>query len=74
MSLFSIMFSSDAMFETFSVYCQCINEQAAHVKQTVIPVGVSLGPSNSLVSYFSYCRMVFNYWGFMNENEKALGV
>ena len=52
------MSSSDAMFEALSVY-----------------FGVDLGRSKSLIwSNFSCCRMAFDYRGFMNENQKALGV
>ena len=36
------------------------------------PHGVNLGCSKSL--NFSCCQMVFNYWRFMNANQKALGV
>ena len=25
-------------------------------------------------AYLHYCRMAFDYWGFINENQKALGV
>ena len=38
------------MFEASPVYFQCINEQTAHVKQTVFPIGVDLGHSKSLIS------------------------
>ena len=40
------MSSSDAMFETPSVYLQYVNERAAHV----IIDGVDLGRSKSLIS------------------------
>ena len=49
--LFSIIYSSDAMFETFFCVYQYVNERAAHVKINVIPVGVDLGSSNSLISH-----------------------
>ena len=38
------------MFETSSVYFQCVNERAAHVKIDSFPVGVDLGHSKSLIS------------------------
>ena len=33
------------MFEAWSVYFQCVNEQAAHVKIELFPIGVDLGHS-----------------------------
>ena len=65
------MSSSDAMFEASPVYFQYVNERAAHVKIDRVSVGVDLGRRKS---NFSCCRMAFDYWGFMNENQKALGV
>ena len=38
----------------------------------MFPVGVDLGRSKSL--NFSCYWMAFDYRGFMNENQKALGV
>ena len=58
------------MVEASSVYFQCVNERAAHVK--MFPAGVDLGHSKSL--NFSCYRMSFDYRGSMNENQKALGV
>ena len=46
------------MSEASSVYFQCVNERAAHVK----------------IDRVSCYRMVFDCRGFMNENQKALGV
>ena len=37
-------------FKLSSVYFQYVNERAAHVKMTVIPVGVDQGRINSLIS------------------------
>ena len=50
------------MFEASSVYFQCVNERAAHVKvDPVFPVGVDLGRSKSLISpvvrWFSTTRV-----------------
>ena len=67
---FSIMTSS-AMFKASCVYFQYVNEQAAHVKIDSDSRRFELGRSKS---NFSCCRMVFDYWDFMNENQKALGV
>ena len=51
------------MFEASSVYFQCVNERAAHVKINRVSI-----------SNFSCYRMSFDCGGSMNENEKALGV
>ena len=58
------MSSLDAMFEASSVYFQCVNERAVHVKktETVFPVGVDLGRSKSLISIF--VRWFFRLLGF----------
>ena len=66
------MSSLGAMLETSSVNFQHVNERAAYVKLTVIPVGVDLGRSKH--SNFSCCRMAFDHLGFMNKNQKVLGV
>ena len=50
MQLFSIMSSSDAMFDASSVYFQYVNERVAHVKIDLFPLGVDLGRSKSLIS------------------------
>ena len=42
------------MFEASSVYFQCVNEWAAHVK-TVFPVGVGMGHSKSVISLAILC-------------------
>ena len=72
MKLFSVISSWNAMFEASSVYFQCINEWAAHVK--IDPVFCWCGPGPKQISNFSCYRMAFHHWGFMNENQKALGV
>ena len=66
MQLFSVLSSSEAMFEASSVYFQYINERAAHVKKDVFPVAVDLGSGRTLISIVVGC--VFDYWGLMNEN------
>ena len=38
------------MFEASSVYFQCVNEHAAHVKIDRVSVGVDPGRSKSLIS------------------------
>ena len=38
------------MFEASSVYFQCVNEGAAHVKIECVPIRVDLGCSKSLIS------------------------
>ena len=45
------MSSLDAMFEALPVYFQYVNERAAHLKYTVIPVGVDLGRGKSVISH-----------------------
>ena len=52
-----------------SVYFQYVNEQAAHVK--IDCDFCRCQPSWAVVPYFSNfpcCGMVFDYWGFINEN------
>ena len=43
------MSSSEAIFGALSVYFQCVNERAAHVK-IIFPVRVNLGRSKFLIS------------------------
>ena len=51
MKLFSIISSSIAMFEASSVYFQCVNERAAHVKIDHVSRWCGpLGNSKSLIS------------------------
>ena len=66
------MSSSDAMFEASSVYFQYVNERAAHLKIDPVSVDVDLGLSISLISLVSDSFRLLG--GFMNENQKALGV
>ena len=68
---FSITTLSDAMFKASCVYFQYVNEKAAHVKIDRDSRRFELGRSKS---NFSCCGMVFDYWDFMYENQKALGV
>ena len=58
------------LFEALPVYFQYVNEQATHVK--IDHVSRQCPPCQQLISNFSCCRMGFNYWSFMNENQKAL--
>ena len=60
------------MFEASSVYFQSVNEHAAHVKIDCVSRWCRLGSRKSLI-FFIYL-MPFDYWGSMNENQKALGV
>ena len=60
------MSSLDAMFKASPVYFQYVNKRATHVKTDCV--------SRQLISNLNCCRMAFDYWGFMNEKQKALGV
>ena len=60
------------MFEASSVYFQYVNERAAHIK--IDRVCRRCRPGQEYISNFSCCRIAFDYSGFMNENQKALGV
>ena len=66
------MASSDAMFEASFAYFQYVNERAGHVK--IDRVSGQCRPWPLQICNFSCCRMAFDYWCFMNENQKALGV
>ena len=56
------------MVEASSVYFQCVNERAAHVKIDNVSRLCRHGPN------FSCYRMSFDYRGSMNENQTALKV
>ena len=43
------MSSLEAMLEALPVYFQYVYEQAAHVKIDMLPIGVNLGCSESLI-------------------------
>ena len=60
------------MLEVSSVYFQCVNERAAHLKIDRVSRCIDLGHCKSL--NFSCYWMSFDYRGSMNENQKALGV
>ena len=60
------------MFEALSVYFQCVNERAAHVK--IDRVFSWCRPRPRKISNFSRYQLPFEYRGSMNENQKALGV
>ena len=58
------------MFEASSVYFQCVNERAAHVKIDRVSHCVNLGHSKSLISLVIGCLSttdVFQLLGSMNE-------
>ena len=59
------------MFEASYVYFQCVNEPAAHVKINRVSRWCDPGYSKSLISLVIGS---FDYRGFMNGNQKALGV
>ena len=59
------MSPSDTRFEASSVYFQYVNERAALVKIDRVSRRCHLGRRKP---HFSCCRMVFDYWGFINEN------
>ena len=71
MQLFSIMSSSDNMFEASSVHFQFVNERAAHVKIDSVLV-LTWAVVNLLFLLLSDGFRLL--WGFKNENKKALGV
>ena len=56
------------MFEALSVYFQCVNERATHVK--IDHVSRWCRPGAQLISNFSCYRMSFDHLGSINENKK----
>ena len=62
------MFSSDSMFEASPVYFEYVNKCASCSckNKDDVSVGVNLDHSKPLISLV--VGMVFDYWGFMNEN------